>query len=87
MSTETQLSSLADLIKERNEGEASLLWSLLMRCRDCDDRLADHDEVAMVCLLCSCDQAHRGLSAYADEQLMEYGRAMKEAEDAGWRRR
>lgn len=74
------LSPLAQLILDRDENREEVLWGALMRCHECDDLIVEHDQVAFRCRVCSCNQEHRGLSAYADEFLMELGMALKEAD-------
>lgn len=70
--------TLADVIRDRDEGEYDELWSALMVCGDCPHRMIDHDQLAMRCLVCRCDQRQRGLSAHADERLMTLGTALRE---------
>jgi hypothetical protein len=72
----------AELLRERGKTRVESLWAALMRCNDCDHRIIDHDEVAARCLVCLCDQGHRGLSAYADERLVDFGRVLRMAEAA-----
>ena len=79
--------SLAALLLERH-GRANMtglridhdiLWEALMVCGDCPHRMIDHDEVAMRCRKCRCDQSARGLSSLADERLLALGGAIREA--------
>jgi hypothetical protein len=81
MTTETF--TLADLMRERGytrpEDRADGLWAALMVCHDCPHRMIDHDEIAFRCRVCRCDQAHRGLSARADDRLLALGVALREA--------
>lgn len=74
------LSPLADLIVERQEDRDDVLWGALMCCHECNHRIIEHDQVALRCRVCTCDQSHRGLGAYADEYLLDLGRALKEAD-------
>ena len=79
MTPQQPRSPLAVLIEDRQETRDELLWGALMRCQSCDCLIIEHDQVAFRCRSCRCDQSHRGLSSYADEYLMELGKAMKEA--------
>ena len=76
------MSDLSGLLRERY-GEpvdrADVLWAALMCCQECDCRMIEHDEVAMQCRNCDCDQSGRGLSAYADEYLIDLGQAVRDA--------
>lgn len=73
------MNELAVLIQERQEDRGQVLWGALMCCRECDDRIIEHDQITFRCRVCSCDQSHRGLSSYADEYLLDLGQALGEA--------
>lgn len=78
------MSELGDLLRERygkRDFRDEALWGALMVCQDCPHRMIEHDEVAMHCLKCRCDQSDRGLSSWADDRLKALGLAIREASE------
>ena len=75
------MSDLGELLHERygdRDYRHEALWNALMVCQDCPHRMIEHDEVAMRCTKCRCDQRDRGLSSWADERLIALGQALHE---------
>jgi hypothetical protein len=71
---------LAELLAARYRlplDRGDVLWDALMVCNDCDERMIDHDIVAMKCRLCPCDESGRGLSSYADDALLDLALAIR----------
>src|SRR6478735_8888169 len=58
-----------EMLRERYQDKAEAYRIALIRCQHCDDFLFEHGEVAFTSLVCSCDQSHRILNAYADDRL------------------
>jgi hypothetical protein len=80
--------TLADVLRERYGPDLpapkqDVLWAALMVCHDCPHRMIDHDEVAMRCTVCRCNQSSRGLSSRADERLRDLGVAIRDAWPTG----